>query len=56
MAGYQKGIKCLVQQMAKHLRTNVSGTLQLRSVNTIVYQNGSNDKLFIGTDIGVLHN
>ncbi|MFN8270816.1 MAG: T9SS type A sorting domain-containing protein [Chitinophagaceae bacterium] len=53
MAGYQKGNKVFSSTDGGTTWTNVSGTLPNLPVNTIVYQNGSNDKLFIGTDIGV---
>ena len=35
--------------------SNVSGTLPNIPVNCIVYQNGSNDALYIGTDFGVYY-
>lgn len=34
---------------------NITGTLANVPVNTIVYENGSNDGLYIGTDIGVFY-
>ena len=34
---------------------NISGTLPNVSINCIVYENGSNDGLYIGTDVGVFY-
>lgn len=35
--------------------TNFSGTLPNIPVNCMVYENGSNDRLYIGTDVGVFY-
>jgi len=35
--------------------TNVSGTLPNLPVNTIVYENGTKDGLYVGTDVGVFY-
>jgi photosystem II stability/assembly factor-like uncharacterized protein len=35
--------------------TNISGTLPNVPVNTIVYEKGSNDGLYVGTDVGVFY-
>lgn len=53
LAGYNSGNKVYRTINGGTNWTNISGTLPNLPVNTIVYQNGSSDRLFIGTDIGV---
>lgn len=53
MAGYTAGDKVFRTTDGGATWTNVSGTLPNIPVNTIVYHNGSSDRVFIGTDIGV---
>lgn len=53
LAGYSDGNKVYRSTNGGTTWKNVSGTLPNMPVNTIVYQNNSNDRVFIGTDIGV---
>jgi len=53
LGGYSSGNKVFKSIDGGTTWTNVSGTIPNIPVNTIVYQNGSSDRLFIGTDIGV---
>lgn len=53
LGGYSNGNKVFKSTNGGTTWTNVSGTLPNLPVSTIVYQNGSNDRVFIGTDIGV---
>lgn len=55
LSGYQAGIKVFSSVDGGSTWSNVSGTLPNIPVNCIVYQNGSNDALYIGTDFGVYY-
>jgi len=52
-SGYSAGTKVYKSINGGASWTNISGTLPNLPVNTIVYQNGSSDVLYIGTDAGV---
>lgn len=54
LSGYDDGNKVYYSENAGSTWTNISGTLPNVPVNTIVYENTSeNNRLYIGTDIGV---
>jgi len=55
MAGYNLGDKVYYTNNGGTSWANVSGTLPNIPVNCIVYQNGSNDLVYIGTDFGVFY-
>lgn len=55
LSGYSSGQKVYKTTNGGVNWTNVSGTLPNLPVNCIVYQNGSNDGLYIGTDAGVFY-
>jgi photosystem II stability/assembly factor-like uncharacterized protein len=55
LGGYSSGNKVFKSTDGGTTWTNVSGTLPNIPVNTIVYENGSADRLYIGTDIGVYY-
>jgi len=54
-AGYIAGSKVLFSSDGGSTWSNYSGTLPNLTVNCIVYQNGSNDGLYVGTDVGVYY-
>lgn len=54
-SGYSSGNKVYHSINAGSTWTNVSGTLPNMPVNTIVYENGSANRVYIGTDIGVYY-
>lgn len=53
LSAYSEGDKVYYSSDGGENWTNVSGTLPNIPVNTIVYENGSDDRLYVGTDIGV---
>ncbi|MCW3078476.1 MAG: hypothetical protein JWO32_3085 [Bacteroidetes bacterium] len=53
LSGYSAGNKVFMSSNGGTTWTNYSGTLPNVPVNCIVYQTGSNDALYIGTDFGV---
>ena len=54
LSGYDDGNKVYFSDNAGDTWTNISGTLPNVPVNTIVYENVSDqDRLYVGTDIGV---
>ena len=55
LSGYSSGQKVYKTIDGGVNWTNISGTLPNLPVNCIVYQNGSNDGLYIGTDAGVFY-
>ena len=55
ISGYMAGNKVFYSDNAGASWTNVSGSLPNLPVNTIVYENGSPDRVYIGTDIGVFY-
>lgn len=55
LSGYDDGEKVYMSEDGGDSWTNVSGTLPNVPVNTIVYQNDSEDRLYMGTDIGVFY-
>lgn len=55
LSGYQAGEKVYASYDGGSTWTNFSGTLPNIPVNCIVYQNGSSDGLYIGTDFGVYY-
>ncbi|MFL5753316.1 MAG: PKD domain-containing protein, partial [Bacteroidia bacterium] len=55
ISGYSPGIKVFYSGNAGQTWTNVSYNLPNIPVNTIVYQPGSNDGLYVGTDVGVYY-
>ena len=55
LSGYSDGNKVFHSTDAGSTWINVSGTLPNLPVNTIVYENGSPNRVYIGTDIGVYY-
>ncbi|MFN0275462.1 MAG: VPS10 domain-containing protein [Chitinophagales bacterium] len=53
ISAYSEGDKVYYSGDGGSSWTNISGTLPNVPVNTIVYENGSDDRLYVGTDIGV---
>ncbi len=53
LSGYSAGNKVFMSSNGGTTWTNYSGTLPNIPVNCIVYQAGTNDALYIGTDFGV---
>lgn len=54
-SGYSSGEKVFETTDGGTTWTNISGTLPNIPVNCIVYENGSADALYIGTDLGVYY-
>lgn len=54
-SGYAAGKKVFMSPDGGTTWTNYSGTLPNVPVNCIVYQKGSNEGLYIGTDVGVFY-
>ncbi|MEW6468942.1 MAG: T9SS type A sorting domain-containing protein [Bacteroidota bacterium] len=54
-SGFSAGNKVYFTSNGGATWTNISGTLQNIPVNCIEYQNGSNDLVYIGTDLGVYY-
>lgn len=54
-SGFSAGNKVFYSSNGGASWTNVSGTLPNIPVNCIEYQNGSNDLVYIGTDLGVFY-
>jgi len=54
-SGYTAGQKVYKSTDGGATWTNISGTLPNVPVNCIVYETGSNDDLYIGTDVGVYY-
>jgi hypothetical protein len=52
-SGYSSGNKVFYSTNAGTTWTNLSGSLPNVPINTIVYQRNLNNKIFVGTDIGV---
>lgn len=52
-AGYSDNNKVFRSTNGGNAWTNVSGSLPNMPVNTITYQNNSDDAVFIGTDVGI---
>ncbi len=55
LGGYAEGLKVYESTDAGDSWVNISGNLPNVPVNTIVYQNGSDDGLYVGTDLGVFY-
>lgn len=55
IGNYYAGQKVYKSTNAGTTWTNFSGTLPNLPVNCIVYENGSSDRLYIGTDVGVFY-
>lgn len=55
MSGYSPGNRVFKTADGGASWTNISGTLPVVPVNCIVYQNNSDEGLYIGTDIGVFY-
>ncbi len=55
LSGYDAGEKVYKTSNGGGSWMNISGTLPNLPVNCIVYQAGSNDGLYIGTDVGVFY-
>jgi hypothetical protein len=55
ISGYLSGQKVYKSTDGGANWSNISGTLPNLPVNCIVYQNGSNDGIYIGTDVGVFY-
>lgn len=55
LSGYSSGNKVIMSSDGGTNWINYSGTLPNVPVNCIVYQNGSNEGLYIGTDLGVFY-
>jgi len=55
LSGYEDGEKVYFSENGGNSWTNVSGTLPNVPVNTIVYENGSDNRVYVGTDIGVFY-
>lgn len=55
LGGYSEGVKVYESTDSGDSWTNISGNLPNVPVNTIVYQNGSDDGLYVGTDLGVFY-
>jgi PKD repeat protein len=55
IGGYTSGQKVYKSTDAGTTWTNFSGTLPNLPVNCIVYETGSSDRLYIGTDVGVFY-
>ena len=55
LSGYSNGNKVFYSNNGGVNWINYSGTLPNLPVNCLVYQNGSNDALYIGTDVGVFY-
>lgn len=54
-SGYDNGTKVFESINAGANWMNISGSLPNLPVNTIIYQNGSNGAIYVGTDIGVYY-
>ncbi len=55
IAGWNDGEKVFTSTNGGQNWTNISGSLPNIITNCIVYQNGSNDALYVGTDFGVYY-
>jgi photosystem II stability/assembly factor-like uncharacterized protein len=55
LSGYDAGEKVYHSTDGGDTWENVSGTLPNVPVNTIVYENGSDNRVYVGTDIGVFY-
>jgi photosystem II stability/assembly factor-like uncharacterized protein len=55
LSGYMQGQKVYKSTDGGGTWTNISGNLPNVPTNTIVYQEGSNDGLYVGTDLGVFY-
>ena len=55
VSGYDASHKVLSSMDGGLTWTNISGTLPNIPVNCGVYENGSDDGLYVGTDVGVFH-
>lgn len=55
LSTYSAGNKVFKSTNGGSTWANVSGNLPNLPVNTIVYQNASNDRVYVGTDIGVYY-
>lgn len=55
LSGYSAGNKIFMSPDGGVTWSNYSGTLPNVPANCIVYQNGSNEGLYIGTDVGVFY-
>jgi PKD repeat protein len=55
VGGYIEGAKMFESTDAGDSWTNISGNLPNVPVNTIVYQSGTDDGLYVGTDLGVFY-
>jgi hypothetical protein len=54
-SGFTNGVKVYVSSNGGTSWTNISGTLPNIPANCIVYQNGTNDGIYVGTDAGVFY-
>jgi photosystem II stability/assembly factor-like uncharacterized protein len=55
LSGYSPGEKVFYSEDGGATWTNISGSLPNLPVNTVVYENDSPDRIYIGTDIGVFY-
>jgi len=55
LGGYSSGNKVFKSTDGGTTWTNISGTLPNIPVNTIVYENNSPDRVYVGTDVGVYY-
>lgn len=55
MSGYANGDKVFKTTNGGNSFTNVSGTLPNVPANCIVYENGTADGLYVGTDVGIFY-
>ncbi len=55
VGGFEEGEKVFKSTDGGETFTNVSGSLPNIPVNCIVYENGSNNGIYIGTDLGVFY-
>ncbi|MBP7513740.1 MAG: PKD domain-containing protein [Flavobacteriales bacterium] len=55
VSGYTAGVKVFESTDAGDNWNNISGNLPNVPANTLIYQNGSDDGLYVGTDLGVFY-
>ena len=55
LSGYEDGEKVFRSDDGGSTWVNVSGTLPNVPVNTVVFENGSDNRIYVGTDIGVFY-
>lgn len=55
LSGYSAGNKVMYSSNGGNSWTNISGNLPNLPVNCIIYQNGSADGIYVGTDVGIYY-